>query len=150
MTQTADFQEFGIASAQAAVTAQLAKQKIPFDGALLMQSHGSKLIPLLPKSKIAFQNDWQDTATNDLDLIRQQHVANPDSNWACVAKAEIGGQWFFEVDNKIVVSQIEKDTGHNLTELGTFKTLSSPGRGHLYFLHNAASIAMGNCQGKID
>ena len=125
--------------------------KTPYDGALIMQAHGSLLIPLLPKSKIAFQNNWQDTATNDLGLIQQQHAAHPDSNWACVAKAVIGGQWFFEIDNKDILKQILADTGHDLMkECQTFKASSSIGRAHLYFLQTEASIAMGNCQGKID
>ena len=127
---------------------QSPRLQTPFDGALEMQRRGARLIPLRPRTKIAFQNDWQDTATNDLATIHGQNQKYPDANWACVAKAEPGGLWFFEVDDKCTLDQIKNDTGHDLMkEVLTFRTRSSPGKGHLYF-QNAASIQLGNAQGK--
>ena len=121
----------------------------PYDGALEMQRRGARLIPLRPRTKIAFQTGWEDSATNDLAKIQAQHVEYPDANWACVAKSQPGGHWYFEIDDAAVLDQINAETGHDLMkEALTFRTRSSPGKGHFHFLHSDSSLKLTNAQGR--
>lgn len=110
----------------------------PFDGAQHVASKGVPQIPLRPGTKIAFQNNWDQLATTDPTQLNAWHAQYPDANWAGVALAQPGGIWIFEIDNADAVRQ----------RLGsvklprTFMVRSRPGRGHYYFRHNAASIAL--------
>jgi len=102
-------------------------------------------VPVVPvRGKIAFISKWENIATTDRSKILEWGQDYPDLNVACVAKAQPGGVWFFEVDRAGLVEQIERETGHKIPD--TFMVRSSPGRGHFYFRQSAASIAMGNCQ----
>jgi hypothetical protein len=103
---------------------------------------GVPMTPVRPGTKRAFLPDFPTTATTDITLINTWDLLYPDHNGACVARAEVGGVWFFEVDSKDVIPRMERETGQSIPD--TFKVRSRPGRGHFYFRHNAASIAMGN------
>lgn len=104
------------------------------------------LIPLRPKTKIAFLNNWQEIATTDLQRIDKWDEEYSDANGACVAFAKPNGIWFLEIDKSGFTETIEQQTGHKIPE--TFMVRSSPGKGHFYFRHSPASLAMGNQQGK--
>jgi Bifunctional DNA primase/polymerase, N-terminal/Primase C terminal 1 (PriCT-1) len=107
---------------------------------------GVPVIPLRPKTKIAFQNNWPELATTDSAMVAQWDLQDPNFNGACVAFAKPNGTWFLEIDKPGFKEVIEKETGKKIP--ATFVVRSSPGRGHFYFKHTAASIAMGNVQGK--
>lgn len=104
------------------------------------------VIPLRPRTKIAFLSNWTELATTDQGKIEEWDAEYADANGACVAFAKPGGTWFFEVDKPGFHKTIEKETGEKFPE--TFMVRSSPGRGHFYFQQTSASIAMGNAQGK--
>jgi len=107
---------------------------------------GVPVIPLRPKTKIAFLNNWPDSATTDPVKIEQWDREYSDANAACVAFAKPDGVWFFEIDRPGFLDIIEKETGHKMPP--TFMVRSRPGRGHFYFKHTDKSIAMGNAQAK--
>jgi hypothetical protein len=100
------------------------------------------VIPLLPRQKKAVLDSWNTKATTDPTQIAQWGKQTPDANVASVAKAVTGGVWFFDADRDGLVQQIEQQTGQKFPS--TFMVRSRPGKGHFYFLQNAASIAMGN------
>ena len=110
--------------------------------ALYTASKGVPVIRLGPKSKAAVDNGWQDLATTDFRTLQQWNQESPDANCAAVAKACIGGYWFFEVDSTEALDRLEKETGQVLPS--TYRVRSRPGRGHYYWKQTAASIAMGN------
>ena len=112
------------------------------DIALALANRQVPVVPLRARSKIAFLENWQDLATCDQDQIAKWAEAYPDSNCAAVAKAELGGVWFWEVDGPDAVKRFENETGVKLPK--TFRVRSRPGRGHYYFRQNASSISMGN------
>lgn len=112
------------------------------DIALPLAARDIPVIPLRPRTKIAFLEGWQELATTDAAQIEAWDAQYPDANCACVAKAQPGGVWFWELDNAEVAETFKKETGLALPK--TFRVRSRPGRGHFYFRHNAASIAMGN------
>lgn len=103
---------------------------------------GIPVTPLLPLTKDAFLPGFQKSATTDLQQIKEWAATYPQHNAGCVARAEEGGVWFFEVDSPEVIPRLEKQTGQMLPQ--TFKVRSRPGRGHFYFRHTKASMAMGN------
>lgn len=103
---------------------------------------GVPMTPVRPGTKRAFLPDFPTTATTDLTQISAWDSQYPDCNAACVARAEQGGIWFFEVDSADVVPRLEKQTGQTMPN--TFKVRSRPGRGHFYFRHTSASMQMGN------
>ena len=118
----------------------------PFEQrAIPMIERNIPVIPLLPRTKIAFQTNWTELASTDLKQIMEWDQIDHDLNAACVAKAVIGGKWFFEVDNPEVLKMIE-ETGKKLPV--TFTVSSSPGKAHFYFDQTDASIEMGNLGGK--
>lgn len=104
------------------------------------------VVPIPARTKIANLKNWQHVASTDAAQIAAWSKQEPDANVASVAKAQPGGVWFFELDRKDLLQQIEQHTGEKFPE--TFMVRSSPGRGHLYFKQTAASIAMGNRQAK--
>jgi hypothetical protein len=103
---------------------------------------GAPVTPVRAGTKRAFLPDFPTTATTDLDQIRAWDKLYSDCNVACVARAEDGGVWFFEVDSPDVVPRLEKQTGQTMPN--TFKVRSRPGRGHFYFRQTRASMEMGN------
>jgi Bifunctional DNA primase/polymerase, N-terminal len=112
--------------------------------ALPMARKGVLMTPVRPNSKAAFLPDFPTTATTNEKEILELDARYPDHNGACVARAEIGNCWFFEMDSADVRQRIKNDTGYDVMELNTFKVRSRAGRGHLYFKHNAASLTLGN------
>lgn len=116
-----------------------------YDIAEPLAKMGVPMTPVRPGTKRAFLPDFPTTATTDLDQIAVWDVQFPDHNGACVAKAEDGGIFFWEVDSADVLPRIKKDTGHDvLDEINTFRVRSRPGRGHFYFRHNTSSLDLGN------
>lgn len=109
-------------------------------------ARGVPVIPLRPKTKIAFLTGWETLATTDQDKIEQWDQDYIDANGACVAYARPDGTWFLEIDKEGFAAEIEQQTGQKIP--ATFMVRSSPGRGHFYFKQTPASIAMGNVQGK--
>ena len=104
------------------------------------------VIPLRPKTKIAFLNNWQDIASTDLARVEKWDDEYSDANAACVAFSKPDGIWFLEIDRPGFAQIIEEQTGQKIPD--TFMVRSSPGRGHFYFRQTPASIRMGNLQGK--
>jgi putative DNA primase/helicase len=103
---------------------------------------GIPLTPVRRGTKRAFLPDFPTTATADLATIQLWDGAYPDSNAACVARAEEGGFFFWEVDAADVLERIKAETGHDvLAEIKTFRVRSRPGRGHFYFSHTPFTIA---------
>jgi hypothetical protein len=133
-------------SEQASEPVKTAPTQTPFENiAVPLAARGIPLTPVRPGTKRAFLPDFPTTATTDLEQIKKWAALYSDHNAACVARAEEGGVWFFEVDSKDVLPRITKDTGHDLlVEVPTFRVRSRPGRGHFYFRHNAASMQLGN------
>ena len=113
-----------------------------FDVAQPMAERGVPQVRLRPRSKIAIDSDWPSLATTDLAVLSRWNSETLDANAASVAKAEIGGFWFWEVDKPEAVQRMEAETGQSLGNV--FRVRSSPGRGHHYFAQSPASIAMGN------
>lgn len=103
---------------------------------------GVPMTPVRPGTKRAFLPDFPTTATTDLSQIFAWNKLYADCNAACVARAEEGGVWFFEVDSPDVIPRLEKQTGQTMPN--TFKVRSRPGRGHFYFRQTKASMEMGN------
>jgi hypothetical protein len=117
-----------------------------------MAIRGVPQIPLRPQSKIAFLPNWTELASLDPEKFREWSEIQRDDfdarecNSASCAFATLDGTWFFELDKPGMRKQIENETGENFPE--TFVVESSPGKGHFYFHQTAASIKMGNTQGK--
>lgn len=112
------------------------------DIALPLVVRGIPVIPLRPKTKVAFLSGWEKLATTDITQIETWDREYPDANAASVAKAKLGGYWFLELDRPEAGQRIEAETGQRVPN--TFRVRSSPGRGHLYWKQNAKSLAMGN------
>ncbi|MGA8224412.1 MAG: bifunctional DNA primase/polymerase, partial [Candidatus Acidiferrales bacterium] len=109
---------------------------------------GFPVIPLRPKTKIAFLNGWENLATTDEAQIAQWDAENPNYNCGAVAKQDIG--WIWDVDNPVVFERMEKDTGHTVGELDTLIVKSSGEKRHFYFKHDDCSRVMGNRDCDID
>jgi hypothetical protein len=103
---------------------------------------GVPVIRLKPESKIAWDLDWPNLATTDLKVLEKWNNETPDANCAAVAKAQLGGVFFLEIDDPSVVSRIEQETGQKIPQ--TFRVRSRPGRGHYYWLQTPKSLELGN------
>ena len=112
------------------------------DLAAPLAMRGIPTVPLRPKTKQAFIDGWQTLATTDISQIILWDAQYPDANCGSVAKAELGAVWFFEYDSGVVGARVGADTHQKLPD--TFRVMSSPGRGHIYFRQSPASLAMGN------
>src|SRR5437763_2739518 len=87
----------------------------PFEQrALPLIERNVPVVPLRPKSKIAFITEWQDKATTDPAKIKEWGQESPDANVASVAKAQSGGVWFFDADRAGLADQIEQQTGKKI------------------------------------
>lgn len=104
--------------------------------------YGLPVIPLLPRTKKAFMDDWPKLASSDPAQIEKWNTTNPNYNLGVVAKGQLGGVWFFEYDSKDVAERIFKETGKKLPP--TFHVQSRNERGHLYFRMNQRAIDAGN------
>ena len=133
-----------------ALNLNAAHDPIPFKlMARVLIDRGVPVIPLRPATKIAFQKDWQDLASTDPKQIAEWGEQYPEANVACVAKAALGGFWFFEVDEPNYHKVIQEETGKKIPNTFMVSSRKGQGRGHFYFKQSAASIAMGNLQGRI-
>jgi hypothetical protein len=122
--------------AQDAITLTFAER------ASLTASYDVPLMPLRPRTKIAFLDGWENLATTDGVQIAQWNTENPAYNCAAVARAD--GFWFWDVDSAAVFERLEKDTGHTLDELDTLIVKSSGEKRHIYFKHDERSRIMSN------
>jgi hypothetical protein len=104
-------------------------------------ARGVPVMPLRPRTKIAFIQNWPDVATTDLAQIERWDAELPDANGASVSLAKEGGVWFLDIDKEGFSDEIEKQTGQKIPE--TFTVRSSKGKGHYYFRQSPASMAMG-------
>ena len=100
---------------------------------------GVPVIRLRHKSKVAVDTNWPALATTDLDIVTRWSEESPDCNVGCVFQAVEGGMWAFELDAPEVVQRIKDETGNSLPT--TLRVRSRPGRGHVYFRHNAESLS---------
>lgn len=106
-------------------------------------SKGVPTIRVRPNAKAAMDNGWPQLATTDIEVLKKWNEETPTANCAAVAKAEIGGFWFLELDAASEITErIQKETGKEIP--ATYRVRSRPNRGHLYWRHTAASIAAGN------
>jgi hypothetical protein len=100
------------------------------------------VIPLRPKTKIAFLSNWPEEASVNPQKIQKWDEEFPDANGASVAQAKEGGIWILEIDREGFLQEIERQTGQKIPL--TLAVRSSKGRGHMYFRHTPASLTMGN------
>ena len=104
--------------------------------------YGVPVMPLLPRLKKPFLDDWQHLATTDPTQIAQWDKENP--NYNCGAVGRTGGFWILDVDAPNLLARIERETGHSLDELDTLVVKSSGEKRHFYFKHDSRSDAMEN------
>jgi hypothetical protein len=101
--------------------------------------HKIPVAPLPPRTKVAELDNWQDLATADQAKLNQLNP-DPDGNTAAVARAEVGGFCFFEVDAPNFHKLIEEQTGQKFPETLVVSSSPGKGRGHFYFRHTPKSI----------
>jgi len=104
---------------------------------------GLPVIRLRPQAKVPMDSDWPSLATIDPIIISEWSEQTPNANCGVVAKAVNGGVCIFETDDPEISERIRREIGGNIYD--TYCIRSSPGRGHAYFSHSPASIALGNC-----
>lgn len=112
------------------------------DVAIALVARNIPVIPLRPRTKIAFLEKWEQKATTDLKQIEAWDEAYPDANCGSVALAKPDSIWILELDSQEALQRINAETGKTIPP--TFAVRSSPGRGHFYFRQTPASLAMGN------
>jgi hypothetical protein len=106
-------------------------------------SKGIPVIRVRPNAKAAMDNAWPELATTDVEVLNKWNEETPTANCAAVARAEIGGFWFLELDAAAeITKRIQEETGKEIPD--TFRVRSRQNRGHLYWKHTPASIAAGN------
>ncbi len=113
-----------------------------------LAAKGLPVIPLRPMTKVAVLPNWPELATTESKVIAEWGETYPQGNVACVAKLEPGGFWFLEVDAKDYHKEIQKQTGEKMPLTMAVSSRKGEGRGHFYFKHTPASLAMGNIEGK--
>jgi hypothetical protein len=101
---------------------------------------GVPVIPLLPRTKKAFFDDWPTLATTDPAQILRWDAQYPDANIGSVGLAKPDGIWFFEIDDPNLCHRIENEEREKFPK--TFRVRSSPGKGHIYFKHTSASLEL--------
>ncbi|HEY0703376.1 MAG TPA: DUF3987 domain-containing protein [Candidatus Acidoferrales bacterium] len=94
--------------------------------------------------KAPFLPAW---ATDNLltkpEMIYEAARKYPGCSFGSVAKAVKGAPFIIEVDGPELAAKFERETGRKF-EFGARRTRSSPGRGHIYFLHTEKSLKLGN------
>ena len=118
------------------------------DRAAAVTKYGFPVIPLKPRTKIAFLDGWENLATTDETQIGKWNKKNPNFNCAAVGTDEHG--WIWDVDDSCVFERLNKDTGHSTDELDTLIVKSSGEKRHFYFKHDDCSRFMGNRDCDID
>jgi|SRR5579872_3954111 len=121
----------------------------PFEQrAQILMARNIPVAPLPPMMKFAPPKEWEKLATTDTVKLAAMNP-HPDGNTAAVARAEVGGTCFFEIDKPNFHTTIQEQTGQKFPEtLMVSSSGAGKGRGHIYLRHTAASIALGNCQAK--
>jgi hypothetical protein len=104
---------------------------------------GAYVVPAEPEQKVCKLPEWQNKATRELRQIIAWNVENPRYNVAIVGKPEIGAVWGFDDDSGIL-AEYEAEHG----QIKTYRTKTVSGGMHLLFMHNQASIDMGNLSAK--
>lgn len=112
------------------------------DRAAVCRKYGMPCVPLRPQTKVAVFNEWQNKATTDSKVHAQWNKENPEYNCAIVFKSDPKGFWALETDSSETARRYERETGKKLPS--TLTVQSRVGRGHRYFKHTPASLAMGN------
>jgi P4 family phage/plasmid primase-like protien len=110
------------------------------DRALYLVALHVDAIPVLPKSKQAFQAGWNRIATENLATIRQWARQFPNHNTGAVANPD--KLWLLDGDDPTIPERYEHDTGDTFPL--TFTVESSPGHRHYYFRPTAASRQLNN------
>ncbi len=64
-------------------------------------SRGLRVIPLRPRSKQPFMDDWTRVATRDGSVVSQWALAYPDANCGVVTDKEEAGTWILDVDSPL-------------------------------------------------
>ena len=105
-------------------------------------SMGVPVIRLRPRTKEAMDMGWPSLATTDPSILEKWNGETPDANCGAVAKAELGGYWFLEIDDASLPTQIETETGQKIPR--TYRVRSRVGRGHFYWRQSPTSLALGN------
>jgi len=117
----------------------------PADGAKFMASLGVPQIPL--KGKAPVINDWPEKATTDFAQIDEWYRLH-QCNFGGVAYAKEGGHGIFEADSSAVRgrynSEAHEDFANTVTVISTQNDAENVHKGHRYYQHTAASIALGN------
>ena len=117
----------------------------PADGAKFMASLGVPQIPL--KGKAPVINDWPEKATTDFAQIDEWYRLH-QCNFGGVAYTKEGGHGIFEADSSAVRgrynSEAHEDFAITLTVISTQNDAENVHKGHRYYQHTAASIALGN------
>ena len=93
------------------------------------------VIPLRPKTKTAFINEWQEAATYDPFQIAEWNEID-DYNCAAVAKRKLGGFWFLDDDSGTLAKTIKAETGQYLSGFRVKTGRASVGY-HYYFKHDS-------------
>jgi len=102
--------------------------------AAITAKFGIPVMPLEPRGKRAFLNEWQNLGTTDPAQIAKWDKLNPAYN--CAALARYDGCWMLDDDTSTLAQKYKDDTGLDLPQTFTVKTA----RGfHYYFSHDAAS-----------
>lgn len=110
--------------------------------AALVTQYGIPVMPLLPRQKKAFLEEWPTLATVDADQIARWNKENPKYNCGAVGLPD--GVWIFEIDNPTLYARIEKETGHSLDDLDTLVVKSSGEKRHFYLKQDSRSESLGN------
>ena len=98
----------------------------PFErAARVLIERGVPVIPLRPATKIAFHQNWPELASIDPKQIADWGEQYPEANVACVAKATLGGVWFFEVDAPNFHLVIQNEAGKKIPTTFTVKSSES-------------------------
>lgn len=108
--------------------------------ATYMAVRGVKITPVLPGMKRAFLPAWQQSATRDLQQIKEWAKRFPNHNVGVVARYD--SLWLLDADDPTLAERYERDTNEIFPQ--TFAVESSPGHRHYYFRPTAASRALDN------
>jgi hypothetical protein len=112
------------------------------DRAQIGIERGIPCIRIAARAKHALDKDWPNLATTDPAIIAKWDAETPGCNVGFVAQGKIGGVWMLETDSLTPSKKYEEATGKKFTT--TFTVQSRESRGHRYYKHNEASLAMGN------
>jgi hypothetical protein len=112
------------------------------DIATRLAERGFRVMPLLPREKRAFLEDWPtQAALANRSKIVEWGELYPDHNVGVVATS--GGLCVLDDDNGVLADRIEKETGGAIPSTFTVKTAKGF---HYYFKHSLKSMLLGNAK----